>query len=288
MINELTINDMKDKYLNYLVTFNAYDTFIFYRQHLRIICNFLFSINVINDDDIELNKIYDFIQSQKKNKVSNATINKRIGAFKRMLKYNKSPKYHIFTAVNRLKEDYKTFNYLDANDINKLILYLNTTSSINIRNKALISLMLDSGVRLNEVINIKLKFLDLTNNMITLDVTKTKNDRYIFFTDRTKEFLKSYVSKLNNPLLFPISKRTVRHIFDRVKRDLNFIYFSPHVLRHTYATILVNSNTNLEFIKITMGHSNLKTTSRYLHFNQEILHKQYKTHFTFWLGSATP
>lgn len=274
----MQLEKMQISYMNNILTNLSYDSYICYGHHLKIILNYFYDLNILTDSKITYELICSFIQEQRKKGVANKTINKRIGVFKRMIIFNDSSSISIFKKVKKLKEIDTTFNVLTLSDCHKLIDYINTSSLIT-KNKAILSLFLDSGIRLNELVNIKRKNVDFKENSILLETTKTNINRYIFFTSRTLEFLKIVYEFNKNTYLFDTTKSAVRSIFVRVKEQLNFPKFHPHMLRHTYATLLVNSNVNLEFIRVTMGHTNLNTTKRYLHSNPEQLSNLYHESF---------
>lgn len=273
----MLLKEMFNNYLNYVLTYNTLDTYNCYEHHLRIVIDFLeVKFNLHYDHEVNKNHLYDFIKYQKKNKLANATINKRINVFKRMFRYCNS-KINL-NDVKAMKETYTTFNCLTQNEVNTLVNYIKY-GQLKIQNKALLSLMLTSGVRRTELLNIEVRNVNLEYNSILLTSTKTDTDRYILFDDFTKYYLKKYMKGLKDKYLFPFSVHAIDSLFRRVRSACNFRVFSPHVLRHTYATILVNNDTNLEFIRITMGHTNLNTTKRYLHYNQNNLLKTYRSNF---------
>lgn len=269
---------MKDNYLNYVLTYNNFETYKCYEHHLSIILNYLFfNFNLKNSYDVKDYHLFEFIKFQKKKNLSNSTINKRLNVFKRMYKFFK---LNDFSNVFTLKEAYTTFNSLNLNEIKKLVNYIKN-SNLCLQNKLILSLMLSSGIRRSELIKIKVSNIDLDNNSILLTKTKTGNSRFIFFDDFTRYYLIKFLKNHKYQYLFNIKLSAIDSLFRRVKKVCNFRKFSPHVLRHTYATILVNNDTNLEFIRITLGHTNLNTTKRYLHYNTNNLLKTYKTNFNY-------
>ena len=113
-----------------------------------------------------------------------------------------------------------------------------------------------------------------------LEKTKTSSERCILFTEETKQkYLIPYLKTNNKEYLFNIKKSAIRSLFERTKKQLHFTKMHPHMLRHTYATILINNNCDLEFIRLTLGHSNLLTTQRYLHYNLDKMCSTYKTQY---------
>ena len=140
----------------------------------------------------------------------------------------------------------------------------------------LIELLLQTGVRRTELCTIRTSDVDLVNNRIYLEHTKTNAPRYIFFDD----VLKSKIRILLNPkstYLFTskgnrfLSPSTLDSIFERMKKRLNIKMLSPHLLRHTFATYILKNGGNLEEVRLLLGHASYQMTQRYLHLLQDEL-----------------
>lgn len=148
-----------------------------------------------------------------------------------------------------------------------------------------ISIMLDAGLRVTELIRLQLKHFDLMNNELeVVSLKKTPNSkqkiRRIPLTDRIKSALADYLPRLKNPkptsFLFPthsdrghVSRiRVYRYIKAATHRK-----YSPHDLRHTFATDLVNSGADIRMAQYLLGHDKQKTTEIYLHIDQKDAHK---------------
>lgn len=276
--NKLLIAEMKENYLNYVYSYYSLETFLCYKGHLELILNFLVErFNIVYDIDLLENHLLSFIKFQRLKHLTNSTINKRLNVLKRMFSYNKSTNNLIF--IRNLKEDYTTFNYLNIDELKKLIDYIDN-SKLNLQNKLMLCLFLESGVRRKELQNIEVKNVDLDNKIILLTTTKNKKPRYVCYNSLTDKYIQNYFDKVkNNKYLFNISNDGISSCFRRINKILNFKNFSPHVLRHSYATLIVNNNGNLEMLRQTLGHEQLTTTQRYIHYNKSFLLKAYKNSF---------
>ena len=276
--NSISFDSMKNNYLDYVYSYYSIDTFFCYKGHLEIISAFLQdNFNIAYDTDVLHTHLLSFIKFQRSKSLTNATINKRLNVLKRMFVYNKSQNKLDF--IENLKEQYTTFNYLDDLEIMKLIKYLES-SKLAIQNKLMITLFLESGVRRKELRYIEINNIDLENKIILLTTTKTNKPRFICYSDLTDKYLKNYIFNLKNKkYLFNVSNNSISSCFRRINKTLNFKNFSPHVLRHSYATLIVNNNGNLEMLRQTMGHEKLTTTQRYIHYNKKFLLKSYKQSF---------
>jgi len=278
-MHKKSINSICCDYLNFVLTYKSDETYSCYEGHLMITINYLRSTyNIKYDLDITEKMLYNFIRFQRDNKLSEATINKRINVFKRAFNYSSS-KLDL-SYLKSLKEKYVTFKNLIDNEINLLVKYL-VNSNMSVRNKLIVFLLLESGIRRKELFKIEIRNIDLINDMILLNFTKTNEPRYVCFDFYTKKYLELYLKECDpiNKYLFYISKSAFDSIFKRIKNALKFQHFSAYVLRHTYATIIINNDGNIEMLKNTMGHKKLSTTQRYIHYNIKLLKLSYKKSF---------
>ena len=110
-----------------------------------------------------------------------------------MFKFNKIKNVDLLE-ISKFREEKNTFSVLTNNEINKLIDYLNSSLLKN-QNKLLIYLLIDTGARISEILNIKISNINYSNNTIYLDVTKTHNSRYVPYTEATKVLLKKYIEE---------------------------------------------------------------------------------------------
>lgn len=260
--------ELKKKYLYYISLTKSKGTLKNYSHHCRIICNYF----VINNLDLNLKSLYSFIEYQKNKGNCNKTINHRILCLKCILKYNKIDN-EILT-FEKLKEVEKRFEFLDYNQIITLKEYL-LKSNISRNNKLVVSLLLESGIRVNELLNIRYEDINYEKRSILLRQTKNKIERFVFYNDLTEKFL----DHKKEGLVFNYTGRGIQSIFERIKEKLKFNKFHAHMLRHTYATYLLYKGADLYFLKETLGHSRLNQTERYLHYNFDNIHKKYNELF---------
>lgn len=266
------MKQLKEKYLNYIKIYTSKENYRYVNSHLNIIVNFFLN------KDVNFDTLCEFVLLQQNNNVSNTTINKRIRCLKQMYAFAKIENKDLME-FKKLKEVKKTFECLNDYQIQQLIDYIDM-SKMSMQNKLILSLFLETGCRLTELLNIKVYNIDLSMNYILLEKTKTAVERRVMFTEKTKQkYLIPYLKQIKKEMLFTIKKRGVEALFERTRKQLKFNKFHPHMLRHTYASILINNDTNLEFVRLTMGHTNLTTTQRYLHYNLNKMCNVYKNQF---------
>jgi site-specific recombinase XerD len=167
------------------------------------------------------------------------------------------------------------FNYYQKNMKNKC----------NFRNYLFLKILLDTGLRLSEIANIRIDNIDLDVGLILVTVTKTDVDRYVFLTESVRKLLYTFIitQNLENYLFTdfkedkPLSTSSIECFIYRLRRKLGFKNsISPHKWRHTFATSYNKKGGNLETLRLLLGHSNIKTTQRYLHLDKDDILKEYK------------
>lgn len=241
-----------------------------YQLHQVKALNKIFKeLKIYNIEDIKETDIINIIKISQRN-CCNATINKRLKHLKLVLNYN-----NINLKITMLKEDYKTFQVFTEEEIKTILQFIEKlpNDNYNLTRKLIIRLLFDSGVRQSELLNIKRENIDIKNNRILLVDTKTRAERYIFFTKYSKKCLESYLKRITvgNYLLFNVKTNTkynYRHLealCRYIEKNTGVKRVHAHKFRHTLATLLVENDCPLYTVKMILGHKSLKTTERYLH-----------------------
>jgi site-specific recombinase XerD len=155
---------------------------------------------------------------------------------------------------------------LDKSEVQQII-----QSIQNLKHQAIISLIYSAGLRLNEVINMKLNDIDSKRMLIKVRQGKGKKDRYVMLSEKMlfllREYYKTYKPK---EYLFEgqkggkYSARSVQSIFQQALHQSGINKkASVHTLRHSFATHLLESGTDIRVIQQLLGHSSIKTTQVY-------------------------
>ncbi|MDA3779014.1 MAG: tyrosine-type recombinase/integrase [Bacteroidales bacterium] len=216
-------------------------------------------------------------------KVSNATLNKHVKTLKSVVKYSTEREIKF----SKLKERIKTTPTVSKATYTKIFNHYEKKldDKHNFRNYIFFKLLLDTGLRLTEAVNLKVSDIEFEDNLIHVRVTKTDVDRYVGITNKTKIILYKYIiTQPTIKYLFtdfvndrPLSTSSVESFIHRLKKRLQLKEnITPHKWRHTFATNYLRSGGNLETLRILLGHSNLKTTQRYLHLSRTDIMTEYK------------
>lgn len=152
-------------------------------------------------------------------------------------------------------------------------------STENLKHKLIIKLLYSSGLRLQEIINLKRKEIDFDRKIIFVSSGKGRKDRITLLSDELKIDLLKYFSsyKFYTDYLFEgrkgkYSKKSVQKVLGAAGKNLHK-KVTPHMLRHSFATHLLEAGTDIRYIQKLLGHSDLKTTEIYTHVSTKNLYK---------------
>ncbi|MGC9106037.1 MAG: site-specific tyrosine recombinase/integron integrase [Thermoprotei archaeon] len=150
----------------------------------------------------------------------------------------------------------------------------------SIKYKALINLILDTGLRASEALSLNVEDVDFKSRSIVVRNTKNGEMRVVFFTKRTAELLEKYIDKYNvrSGRLFNITYKALHKELKRLGRKLG-TDLRPHLLRHTFATTAIKRGMPLPAVQRILGHKDIRTTQIYLHLVPEDVRKAYMAYF---------
>ena len=204
-----------------------------------------------------------------------------------LLKENKID-FNYFKNIKNPKKEKNLPKYVKEIDVDKMFLVPDTKSKKGQRNLLIIRLLYGTGIRVSEIVNIKIKDINISDRTIKI-LGKGSKERIVVFGYNTKEALITYLSdgykeynKNNSDYLIlnnngeKLSTRYVREIIDDIiiKASIK-MHVSPHMLRHTFATSLLNNGADLVSVKDLLGHSSLDTTSIYTHVSDDMIKRVY-------------
>jgi site-specific recombinase XerD len=225
----------------------------------------------ITEDDIR--KYQDYLV--KKRKIAMSTQNQAINAIK----------FYYEKVLHREKGDYYIERPRRANKLPEIIseaeLLKLLKATDNIKHKTIITMLYSSGVRRGELLNLRIKDLDFDKRIIFVRAGKGKKDRTTILADYAILVLKKYLEMYKpNYWLFEGANRkqysptSVLSILRRssIKAGLNKIV-RPHMLRHSFATHMLEQGVDLRYIQTILGHESPKTTEIYTHVSKYSLAK---------------
>ncbi len=236
-------------------------------------------------------KYYLIYLNEKKN--NSATISRKISALRSFYKYLVNQSYLMnnpFLSVKLPKKEKKLPRFFSYNELEEMFEVPDLSLPLGQRDRLILELLYATGVRVSELVNIKLS--DIRGREIKI-LGKGNKERYVEFGEYADEILKLYLNdgykKLNkknseylllNKNYTKLSDRGVRLILDNIitKTSINK-NISPHMIRHSFATHLLNEGCDLLSVQQLLGHASLSATSIYTHItNDRIKEVYFKTH----------
>lgn len=201
-----------------------------------------------------------------------------------------------FTNISSPKLDKTLPKFLYEEEIEALFDSIDTSTILGIRDYALLEFMYGTGVRVSELCSIKENDIDYINHKVIV-LGKGGKERYLPLHDLIIEALNNYLlysrselqvknkKEISNILFLnnhggPLTPRGVRDILNRIVEKASETFkISPHMIRHTFATHLLNNGADLISVQELLGHSNLSTTQIYTHVSNEQLRREYMDKF---------
>lgn len=290
MKNEIILEETILEYLNYLkyerkLSNNTYES---YRYNLIKVCKFFNGTKLINltEDDIR-----NFLYNSKESSKTNAHYLTVLKSFYDYLLDFEKIKVNPCENIKAPKLEKKLPKYLTEEEIDKL-LDIKCKKPIDYRNKAMLELLYATGIRITELLNLRLSNIYEEDSVIKV-MGKGSKERIIPIGDITIKYLKLYINDYRNFILktkqsdylfvnYNGSRMSRQGFFKILKNLCNECgikkEISPHIIRHSFATHLLNNGADLRIIQELLGHENISTTEIYSHVSNEKIKEDYSKH----------
>lgn len=271
------------------------DKFLFF---LKVELNY--SELTIKSYQLDLTDFFEYIESKKINyltitnhdvrgylkyldscNLKNSTISRRISTLRTFYNYlvdENIVENNVFHNVKNPKLEKKLPNYLNYNEMEELLESIDISTTEGLEKRLLIEMFYSTGCRVSEMINVKISDIDFTNKTIRI-MGKGSKERIVYFGDYASKYLDNYLSKVKcDKYLFTNKKGeklTINEVEQIVKDIMKHIsiktHVTPHTLRHTFATHLLNNGADIKTVQELLGHANLSTTGIYTHISSDRL-----------------
>ena len=287
------LNDYLD-YLKYQKNYSDY-TIENYKHDIIEYLEYLNSES-LEFKSIEYSDIRFFLMYLKDTKKDdNTSINRKLSSLRGFYKYlanEKVVKSNVFSLVNGPKRSKKLPRYFEYNELEELFNVPDTRTPLGQRDSLILEMLYATGVRVGELVNIKVSDIDLGRRNIII-LGKGNKERFVTYGEYCEDILKTYLNtgrvSLNikqSDYLFlnnnggQLTDRGVRFILDKLiqKTSLNK-NISPHMIRHSFATHLLNEGCDLLTVQKLLGHESIKATQIYTHVTTDRLKEVYFNSF---------
>ena len=297
-IDNLKLNknnkDILEKYQIYLLTVKQKEeetTVSSYIEDIYKYLEYMENNKIKTALNIEYQDITKYLKYLDNNNYKTSSIIRKIVSIKLFHKYL-SLEYKIKDVSSKIinpKLRRKLPNILTIEEVDNLLdIKLNTP--FDYRNKAMLELMYSSGLRVSELVDLKLNNIDLDNGYVRC-LGKGKKERIIPIGEIAIEYLKKYINEYRNSMkkgyytenVFlnnhgkNITRKGFFLIIKNIAKEKNIDKnITPHMLRHSFATHLLNNGANLRTIQEMLGHSSITTTQIYTNVSNDIIKENYE------------
>lgn len=282
-----------NEYIEYLDKIKNYSekTSISYYNDLIEYNEFLGN-NFINILDINYDIVTNYMKYLYERKINKNSISRKLSSIRSF--YNYLVKEDIisnnyFKEISNPKKELYLPKFLKNEELDKIFSICSDDNKIEQRDSLIIELLYATGLRVSELVNIKINDIDFESRTIKI-LGKGSKERMVIYNNHTKKAMDIYLSdgyhdfnKLHSGYLIlnkdgnKLSERYVRNIVNKlvIKAGLD-IKISPHTIRHTFATDMLEGGSDLMTVKELLGHESLNTTSIYTHVTNEQIKKIYE------------
>ena len=278
-----------DEFINHISATNtaSLHTSEAYSRDVAQFLDFIDGADLMNlDQDIA----YNYLNQLYESKLSSGSVARKISTLRSFFKFmqmNYGLQVNPFAGI-RIKQQSRSLpKFLMYEEINTLLLSCDE-SNLGIRNQVLIELMYACGLRLQECSSLKVSDLDLKNRSIRI-IGKGNKERVLFFYESLVPKVKVYLEGARNEMLKtdtdalflnnhgkPLSNRGIQYLLEKQGETAGLrVSLHPHMLRHSFATHLLDNGANLRIVQTLLGHESLSTTQIYAHVSMSKIKAAY-------------
>jgi integrase/recombinase XerC len=235
-----------------------------------------------------------YVTLLREKKLENSSIARKVSSIKHFYQYSMKAGWTHYNPCSRIKIKQKRQNIVTTLTFDQIVECLDTcdASIVGQRDHCLFHLFYACGLRLSEVAALKISDFDMNSNLVNV-IGKGDKERIVPFYDSFKEELVEYINVVRphwindeHGALFvnqkgkALSVRSIQIIIEKMGEKAKLpIQLHPHILRHTFATHLLEHGADLLTVSRLLGHEHLSTTQIYTHVSLEYLKTQYRDYF---------
>ena len=262
-----------------------------YKKDLNEYNSFILN-NKINYKNMDYNDAKEYVIYLNKKNDAKSTISRKLSSLRTFYKYlvlNNKVKSNPFLLVSSPKKEKRIPKFINYNNMEEILNVPNIKTKEGQRERVILEVLYASGVRVSELVNIKLKDIDFSNKNILI-FGKGSKERLVSFGDYALEYINLYLKEGRNLLLDGVksdylivgkksekltTRRVEQIIDDIIKRTSIKLNITPHMFRHTFATHLLDNGCDLPVVQELLGHASLSSTEIYTHVSNEHLREVY-------------
>lgn len=294
------MNKPEQEFLDHLLNVRHYSskTVDSYQEDIDLFCEYIFKEGTLMED-VDVISIRNFLTEELGRGVSKRSCKRRLSSLKHFYKYMVNVGYindNPFVFVSAPKTETKYPHALYKEQIEDIFKRnLERTDNLKNRDQAILYLLYYSGVRAAELVGLDVQSISLKERVVRV-LGKGNKERIIPFTTECQKVVKAYIdherkdllkkSKDLTPALFLNAKgkrlttRGLEYILDSIEEKTGlFVGLHPHILRHSFATHLLENGADLRVIQELLGHESINATQVYTHVTEEAMKETYQNLF---------
>lgn len=275
----------------------SHNTCVSYEKDIESFYKFIFSQGY-DISDVGVDLIRNYLSTELSNGISKKTLCRRLAGLRHFFNYQVEHKYletNPFTFVRAPKKDIRYPKALYLEQIENLFeKNKERTDEFALRDQVIMELLYASGVRVSELVNIKIRDIDLRSRTIRI-FGKGRKERLVPFSVSCRKTIEEYLNHSRDSLLAKnkdeynceylilntfgkkMTSRGIEYLLKEIEKKTGCNYgLHPHIFRHSFATHLLEGGADLRVIQELLGHESLNTTQVYTHVTEETLKMQYQ------------
>lgn len=234
-----------------------------------------------------------YLKDEKKDK--NSSIDRKLSSLRGFYQYLANEgvvSNNVFSLLNGPKKEKKLPRYFEYNELESLFEVCDLSNALGQRDRLILEMLYATGVRVGELVSIKVSDINFSSRTILI-LGKGNKERIVPYGDYCEEILKLYLkdgylslNNQNSPYLFlnarggKLTERGVRYLLEEIIKNTSVQKnISPHMIRHSFATHLLNQGCDLMTVQKLLGHESIKATQIYTHVTTDRLRSVYQNSF---------
>ena len=282
-----------NKFLDYLDNQRNYSdyTILNYKKDIEEYYEFL-KEKKYSYDNMDYKKCIDYLLFLEKKELKKTSVSRRLSSLRTFYKFlviNNYVDSNPFLLVSSPKKEKRIPKFINYQGIDEIFNIPNTKTPDGQRERVILEVLYGSGVRVSELVNIKIKDIDFNNRTILI-FGKGSKERLVSFGEPAEDAIKLYIKEGRKLLLGEIysdylivgkdketltTRRIEQIINDLIKETSIKMNITPHMFRHTFATHLLDQGCDLIAVQELLGHESLSSTEIYTHVSNEHLRDVY-------------
>lgn len=247
--------------------------------------------NIESVEDIRREDIVKYIQSLKRKNLSKSSISRKVIAIKEFHKFLKKGNYvkeDNSKLIETPKHDKPLPTVLSIDEVNKMITSIDGNEPLDLRNRAMMELLYACGLRISELLSLRLKNIHFLEKYLDI-IGKGNKERQVPIGEMALQALRKYIENarselmtVKSDLLFfnykgeEMSRQGFFKYIKKLAKDCGIEKeISPHTIRHSFATHLLEGGTDLRIVQELLGHEDISTTQIYTHLDKSKLKDMY-------------